>query len=305
METPHNIIGRTRERRSHHAIFVTFDMDKVPERARELATSQLKLKFVSSVDHDAVEKCFADCPAWFKNALHSVTQVSPEKLKYILPTLAYYFISGPWRNQWVRFGYDPRKTIEAAKLQTLDYRLRDQGGAKQKVKAKRNYASYLLPYKAVNWSKPKTSIIDTDVFSAIGASDKGRKMAAGNPGEGKENPKDKHQFRPGVIPTSRQTFYQFKDLMVDAAQKIIESNLKKGDAIRCDEKNGWFEPGTDQRLREVLTEEISKQLAKEKGSEALSMPEAAEEADNDTSASDSSDSDRDEERFDILAKELM
>ena len=26
---PHNIIGRTRQRRSHHAIFVTYDVDKV------------------------------------------------------------------------------------------------------------------------------------------------------------------------------------------------------------------------------------------------------------------------------------
>ena len=26
---PHNIIGRTRQRRSHHAIFVTYDVEKV------------------------------------------------------------------------------------------------------------------------------------------------------------------------------------------------------------------------------------------------------------------------------------
>ena len=46
----------------------------------------------------------------------------------------------------------------------MDYRVRLQGGARHKVKAKRSYANYLLPYKAMNWSKPKTSVIDKDTF---------------------------------------------------------------------------------------------------------------------------------------------
>lgn len=40
------------------------------------------------------------------------------------------------------------------------------------MKAKRSYANYLLPYKAMNWSKPKTSVINRDAFSKlVGTSD--------------------------------------------------------------------------------------------------------------------------------------
>lgn len=59
--------------------------------------------------------------------------MSAERLKFIIPTLAYYFTTGPWRNFWVRFGFDPRKDRSAAKYQSLDYRVRVEGGISQKV----------------------------------------------------------------------------------------------------------------------------------------------------------------------------
>ena len=104
---------------------------------------------------------------WFKNALTVTTGISPEKLKFILPTVAYYFTNGPFRNQWVRFGYDPRKNPDSAMHQTLDYRIRLHGGGRSVVKAKRNYANYVLPYKVTNPSKPKSTVIDRASFSAI------------------------------------------------------------------------------------------------------------------------------------------
>ena len=50
--------------------------------------------------------------------------INPEKLKCMLPLVAYYFITGPWRTLWVRFGYDPRKNKEAKIYQLVDYRIR-------------------------------------------------------------------------------------------------------------------------------------------------------------------------------------
>ena len=44
--TPANIIGRTRQRRSHHAIFVTYHVEKVPDKPRDVALNQIKLKFI-------------------------------------------------------------------------------------------------------------------------------------------------------------------------------------------------------------------------------------------------------------------
>ena len=125
--TPYNIIGRTRQRRSHHAIFVTFDVDKVPDKAREVAVNQLKVKFIGSEDTKEVKRLFDDQrPLWSKNALHAITGISTERLKFILPTMSYYFTTGPWRNQWVKFGHDPRKDKSSAKYQTMDYRVRLQ-----------------------------------------------------------------------------------------------------------------------------------------------------------------------------------
>ena len=157
--TPHNIIGRTRLRRSHHAIFVTHDVAKVPDKPRDVALNQIKLKFIDRERLEVVRARFEERPVWSKNALAALTDIPGERLKLILPALSYYFTTGPWRNQWIRFGYDPRSLRAAAAHQTLDYRVRLQGGARNQVAAKRSYANYLLPYKAMNCSKPRTSLI--------------------------------------------------------------------------------------------------------------------------------------------------
>lgn len=124
--TPYNIIGRTRQRRSHHAIFVTFDVETVPDKPRDIAVNQLKVKFIGSEDTKEVKALFEQRPLWSKNALHALTGISTERLKFILPTVSYYFTTGPWRNQWVKFGYDPRRERSSAKYQTMDYRVRLQ-----------------------------------------------------------------------------------------------------------------------------------------------------------------------------------
>ena len=284
--SPYNIIGRTRQRRSHHAIFVTYDVDKVPDQPRDVALHQLKVKFISEADQAAVRAMFDRQPVWSKTALICSTGISKERVKFILPATAFYFITGPWRNQWVRLGYDPRKEPGAAMFQTLDYRVRIQGGARHKVKAKRSYANYLLPYKAMNFSKPKTSVIDRDTFSAIGTKtpSEDEATAAAAAAAGKRQPaaaeddddsrRDSFVFRPDRVPAHRQMFYQFKDLEVEEAREVIKKCLRTSASAsgraKCDEKNGWFEAGTDNKLRDVLTKHLNKHLANERGEGGMS-----------------------------------
>ena len=269
--SPYNIIGRTRQRRSHHAIFVTYDVDKVPDQPRDVALHQMKVKFISEEDQAAVRAMFDRQPVWSKTALICSTGISKERVKFILPAMAFYFSTGPWRNQWVRLGYDPRKEPGAAMFQTLDYRVRIQGGARHKVKAKRSYANYLLPYKAMNFSKPKTSVIDRDTFNAIGTKTPSEDEGAA----GKKRPtpmeedvddsgRDSFVFRSDRVPAHRQMFYQFKDLEVEEAREVIKQCLRTDGRAKCDEKNGWFEAGTDNKLRDVLTKHLSKHLANER-----------------------------------------
>ncbi len=267
--TPYNIIGRTRTRRSHHAIFVAYDVDQVPEQPRDVAFNQLKVKFISESDQKCVRDLFAAHPVWPKNKLVAVTGISPERIKFLLPAMAYYFTTGPWRNQWVRFGFDPRREPEAAKYQTLDYRVRLQGGARHMVKAKRNYANYLLPYKATNFSKPKTSVIDRGSFSALAKGDaSAAAKGAAAPAERDTSNKDAYIFRKDSVPPYRQMFYQFQDLAVEEAEQVIRENLRATGRTVCDEKNGWFAAGTDSKLREIMSECVSRHLANERGKEA-------------------------------------
>jgi len=258
-ETPHNIIGRTRQRRSHHAIFVTYDVEKIPDKPREVALNQIKLKFIDQERLNLVREHFSTRPVWSKNALHAITAIPPDRLKLILPVVSYYFTTGPWRNQWIRFGYDPRIEPSAAIHQTLDYRVRLQGGARNKVAAKRSYANYLLPYKAMNWSKPRTSLISKESFSSNNQSSNLEEQEEPSEEE-RERMLDVYLFREGKIPPYRQMFYQYGDIQLEAAQDILKES--KGDS--CMEKSGWFVSGTEDRLREVLTQSINRQLSKER-----------------------------------------
>ncbi len=238
-----------------------------------------------------------EAPVWSKNALSAVTAILPERLKFILPTVAYYFTTGPWRNQWVRFAYDPRKEADAAQYQTLDYRVRLQGGARRRVKAKRSYANYLLPYKAMNWSKPRTSVIDTEAFSNITSKETTPpslpEETAAATKEEDDAKKDLYIFRPGRFPPSRQMFYQFKDLHLTEAQELIASS-RGPPGTSCDEKNGWFVAGTDAKLREILTKAVNDHLSKEN----LSLEEVPSvvQGDNDDLA-DSPDTDSEEDEI--------
>lgn len=56
--TPANIIGRTRRRRSGHAIFVTYDIPKTPAKPREIALRFLRLKFLSDAHLKKIQKVF-------------------------------------------------------------------------------------------------------------------------------------------------------------------------------------------------------------------------------------------------------
>ena len=120
------------------------------------------------------------------------------------------------------------------------------------VSAKRSYANYLLPYKAMNWSKPKTSLINTETFVTSQEDKKADEISE----EDKEKLLDVYLFREGRIPPYRQMFYQYGDLQLAAAQEILADSGGE----ECLEKSGWYKLGTEDRLRLALTQSISRHL---------------------------------------------
>lgn len=120
----HYVIGKTRKRRAGFSNFISFNTDYVPTNAPKGIETALRVKFLNAAHVEKMRKVFEDRPIWSKTALMYVTKFSNEQLKVLLPTVAYYFMTGPWRITWVRLGYDPRKDPDAKKYQTLDYRLK-------------------------------------------------------------------------------------------------------------------------------------------------------------------------------------
>ncbi|XP_074066913.1 general transcription factor 3C polypeptide 5 isoform X1 [Macrotis lagotis] len=148
-----NLIGLSRARRPHNAIFVNFEDDEVPMKPLEAAVQTWKRLCTNPIDRkmeEELRKLFEIRPIWSRNAVKANISVHPDKLKVLLPYVAYYMITGPWRSLWIRYGYDPRKNPEAKIYQVLDFRIRcgmKYGYAPNDmpVKAKRSTYNYSLP----------------------------------------------------------------------------------------------------------------------------------------------------------------
>merc|ERR1719394_1182469 len=113
----------------------------------------------------------------------------------------------------------------------------------------------------MNWSKPRTSLISKESFTGtVGQVEEQEEPSE----EEKERMKDIYLFREGKVPPYRQMFYQYGDIQLQAAHDILAENV--GD--KCLEKSGWYIPGTEDKLREVLTRSINKNLRPDKSNEA-------------------------------------
>lgn len=122
--TSENIIGKSKKCQAGFPNYIYFSTLGVPTAAPKGIETAMKVKFLQNAHLERVQQLFEERPIWSKNAIMYKTQFTSEQLKILLPSVAYYFMTGPWRIMWVKLGYDPRKEINARKYQTLDYRLK-------------------------------------------------------------------------------------------------------------------------------------------------------------------------------------
>ncbi|KAM6372124.1 general transcription factor 3C polypeptide 5 isoform 2-T2 [Pluvialis apricaria] len=250
-----NLIGLSRARRPHNAIFVNFDDEEIPTKPLDAAVQTWKKVCTNPVDkkvEEELRKLFEVRPVWSRNAVKANISVHPDKLKLLLPYLAYYMLTGPWRSLWVRFGYDPRKHPEAKIYQVLDFRIRcgmKYGYAPNDmpVKAKRSTYNYSLP---ITVKKPVSHTVSVhDLKQGLGTSGaSGAKKSASSRYKLKESI---YIFREGALPPYRQMFYQLCDLNVESLQKIIRRN--DGTESECTERDGWCLPKTSDDLRDTMS----------------------------------------------------
>ncbi|KAL4661241.1 hypothetical protein H8957_015669 [Semnopithecus entellus] len=250
-----NLIGLSRARRPHNAIFVNFEDEEVPKQPLEAAAQTWRRVCTNPVDRKVEEelrKLFDIRPIWSRNAVKANISVHPDKLKVLLPFIAYYMITGPWRSLWIRFGYDPRKNPDAKIYQVLDFRIRcgmKHGYAPSDlpVKAKRSTYNYSLPITVKK--TPSQLVTMHDLKQGLGPSGT---SGARKPASSKYKLKDSvYIFREGALPPYRQMFYQLCDLNVEELQKIIHRN--DGAENSCTERDGWCLPKTSDELRDTMS----------------------------------------------------
>ncbi|XP_075434901.1 general transcription factor 3C polypeptide 5 isoform X3 [Ascaphus truei] len=271
-----NLIGLTRARRPHNAIFVNFEEVEAPREPQPAAVQNWKKLCTNSTDKRAeqeIKRLFSVRPVWSRNAIKANISIHPEKLKLLLPCVAYYMLTGPWRSLWVRFDYDPRKNSEAKIYQVLDFRIRC--GVKygytpndMPVKAKRSTYNYSLP---ITIKKPVPQAVTmqdlTHGFGTFGTSSNPVvKKSSLNKYKLKES---SYIFREGTLPPYRQMFYQFCDLNVESLQAIIHRN--EGTETPCTERDGWCLPKTSEQLRDAMCLMI-KQIIRSKRPALFSGP---------------------------------
>ncbi|XP_022191449.2 general transcription factor 3C polypeptide 5 [Nilaparvata lugens] len=288
-EAQANIIGRTRRRRSGFAIFVTFDVPSVPCKPRPSSLKLLEVKFLAKDHYEIIKQCFERRPIWSKTALVYETKYRNDEIKYLLPSVAYHFVSGPFRVMWVRIGYDPRKDPSSRIYQTLDYRIPSKGGISRKIKAKRKADTLQrLQPTSVN-SNPRTLNMTEDT------SDRGRGKVQIN--------ENTCIFRRGLNPPSRQMFYQYCDVDVPEVKEMFARLPKLGPDAQCDRHRGWLPPGFLERCREIISNIIVAQLANEEEDKAetdlkqvhgTKMDDENEEYDDDDDDDDDDEDDEDD-----------
>jgi len=75
----------------------------------------------------AIQSLFASKPVWQRSALESELakkiSISSWRFAHVIRKCAYLFLDGPWRNAYVRFGYDPRVHAESRIWQMIDFRV--------------------------------------------------------------------------------------------------------------------------------------------------------------------------------------
>ncbi|XP_029467819.1 general transcription factor 3C polypeptide 5 [Rhinatrema bivittatum] len=260
-----NLIGLSRARRPHNAIFVNFEEEVAPTKPLEAAVQNWKRMCTNAMDkklEEELKRLFDIRPVWSRNALKANIGIHPDKLKLLLPFMAYYMLTGPWRSLWVRFGYDPRKNPEAKIYQVLDFRIR--------CGMKYGYTPNEMPVKAkrstYNYSLPIT--VKKTASQTISMQDLKHGLTTLNQSSLKKAPTSRYKlkdsiyiFREGALPPYRQMFYQLCDLGVESLQKIIHRN--DGEEAVCTERDGWCLQKTSDELRDTMSLMI-KQLIRSK-----------------------------------------
>ncbi|KAH8350572.1 hypothetical protein KR067_009617 [Drosophila pandora] len=214
---------------------VSFNMvDVFPTQPDAQSLKRLKIKYVSDEQFASIKKLFDDCPIWTRIALQYESGLTNDKLRCIIPLLAYYFSNGPWRSLYVRFGYDPRRDFHSRFYQTFDFRLRFSTGLSEFVYSKK----FMRQRKAANATSTPSEDRVSDLVQDL----------------------DYPYFDEHKLPRSRQCMLRYIDVRMQKIQEMLEKIPTPLTGAVCNERTGWLPPGFDAQVRQIVCASISEIL---------------------------------------------
>jgi general transcription factor 3C polypeptide 5 (transcription factor C subunit 1) len=267
--------------RANHGISIPFNMtdSTVPMKANEGARDLVKNKLVTQEQYDVINDLFKARPIWTMAAiLAHMANPSKRHLSSILASIAFYYSTGPWRNCFVRIGYDPRNNFDSRFYQMLDYRVRAGAGFKAEVKSRRG----------------------------VGANNKRVKVPAKYEEKAKQELDELHVmyqkeaiFTKDTIPPFRARHYQFIDIHIPEIQDMLQKIPSAMSGAICNEKRGWLPAGFVEQCRDILTtiaQENMRKLCIEKN---ISVEQFKEEQEDDKSETIGPDSEAEDSFADV------
>lgn len=278
-----SIIGRFRKPRNILACLMNWEQ-KIPQEPNPQLLESAKLDSGFSSYYQEMVNLFSTRPIWSRSALLYKLKCSRVDIKYILPAVAYYYINGPFRCLWVRFGFDPKHNKLSKIYQTLDFRIKhayNRNKSQDKIAAKRTIYQGQLSIKRKEMDKSKErfkeSLIEQNAFHPNSSPDDATKT--------EENLLQSFIFKEGLLPSSRQLFYQLCDIQIVQVQMLVHSNDGKEPDV-CDDKDGWCEPGTIEKIRSIMNNIIEETLKEKNVEEQVDVTQAYLSEDDETALSD-------------------
>eukprot|EP01083_Nonionella_stella_P296640 1007687_1 len=119
-----NVRFQNRQRETTSKSYVQYDDPNAVPSAPLQNTQSSSVSFQKHPVTVQLRSYFAKRPIWNTSAiLANLKDTDSEVVLRLLPTVAYRFISGAWRNIWIRYGFDPRKSPESRIYQMIDFRI--------------------------------------------------------------------------------------------------------------------------------------------------------------------------------------
>ncbi|CAN7993076.1 unnamed protein product [Ixodes hexagonus] len=248
---PDNVLGGTRHRRVKFACYLYHDDAEVPVVPKPEAWQQLEWRPQDPSIQKKVKELFEQRPLWTRTALQVQLDEQPSRFKLILPVVAYYILSGPFRTSWVRLGFDPRKDPSTKPYQILDFRISaSPSGTHHDVAPKRGHSAYLVPTKVLG-AGSRRIMAQTDSLVLVTRGDNPRSSAI-------SDLELLSTYKPGNLPPFRQLFYHLCDVRMDEVQALVHAN--DGKETACHEKDGWCLEGTIAKCRQLMLEDFRRTL---------------------------------------------